>query len=498
MVFRGDKGIDRDPGVSKRALSSHNRWFESLKSRPNRLEKEVQAPKYGCGELVRDFINAELYAPDKGYFNLLPSINRPSKPLEFNQMRDMQAYNSALRRLYAEGEFGWTTPVEIFQPWYAQSIANWALATRERHGETGPLVFVEIGGGNGTCAEGVLDYIADTRPDLYPNTYYAIADISHKMIALQTERLGRRHANHAVSVLSSAADLDLGESLPPDTVCYVVGLEVLDNMAHDKVAELGENGDVLQCSVWEDSNEALDLEQSTRLSTGDASDQSGFVEAWSPVEDAWIQRIVQLRNSYQNSRHGGDGFMSDGFISDGFMSRFGLSFQGLQRAAGGLISAMNDGHTHAFVPTTCLQFLVALQNVAPRHHLLLADFDFLPKPIDYSENSPIVSERFNKGADGNLYQLPVPRDVNTYLLPCGSADIFFPTNFKFLQHMYSSTVAAARRDGTFDGATRVLGQGEFLSEFSVRPEATRLANGVDAAATDYGNMKFFIGSSSNS
>lgn len=50
----------------------------------------------------------------------------------------------------------WLTPVELFQPWYSQAVAQFIVRHHSKQRPNQPLSIVEIGGGQGTLAKGIL------------------------------------------------------------------------------------------------------------------------------------------------------------------------------------------------------------------------------------------------------------------------------------------------------------------------------------------------------
>ena len=73
------------------------------------------------GVLVRDFVRESLYS-EVGYFNSSRVINSPGV-INFAQLVGRSDYTKRLQDLYYSGVQGWTTPVEIFQPYYAQGMS---------------------------------------------------------------------------------------------------------------------------------------------------------------------------------------------------------------------------------------------------------------------------------------------------------------------------------------------------------------------------------------
>lgn len=80
-----------------------------------------------------------------------------------------------------------------------------------------------------------------------------------------------------------------------------------------------------------------------------------------------------------------------------------------------------------FAPTATLQLFQNLKRIAPNHSLIMADFDtfIMPRGCIKGTNAPLVSQKVNDAVN-----------FDTYLIPRGHADIYFPSDFFFLQHAY--------------------------------------------------------------
>ena len=80
-----------------------------------------------------------------------------------------------------------------------------------------------------------------------------------------------------------------------------------------------------------------------------------------------------------------------------------------------------------FAPTVTLEMFQNLKRVVPNHSLIMADFDsfLMPRNSVKGINAPLVSEKID-GA----------KNFDNYLIPRGHADIYFPSDFFFLQHAY--------------------------------------------------------------
>jgi SAM-dependent MidA family methyltransferase len=65
-----------------------------------------------------------------------------------------------------------------------------------------PLCIVEVGGGNGSCAKGIMDFLRDRHPKLYEVTRYTIIDVSVPFHKRQSEVLAE-HADKVTLVNKS-------------------------------------------------------------------------------------------------------------------------------------------------------------------------------------------------------------------------------------------------------------------------------------------------------
>ena len=99
--------------------------------------------------LLRDWISRALVgdasraAATSGYFSKAV-VQRVQQPLPFRSFRDEHAYRQALADLYAKSDRAWLTPVEIFQPHYADAMARSMLGRHRRlYGASEPLQILE-------------------------------------------------------------------------------------------------------------------------------------------------------------------------------------------------------------------------------------------------------------------------------------------------------------------------------------------------------------------
>ena len=74
------------------------------------------------------------------------------------------------------------------------------------------------------------------------------------------------------------------------------------------------------------------------------------------------------------------------------------------------------------------------KNILPNAHFLIGDFDLLRESYSAREGklAPVVSTKLEASYE--------KKDYNDYLVPKGAADIFFPTNFFYLNEIYNKVI----------------------------------------------------------
>eukprot|EP00026_Physarum_polycephalum_P024174 Phypoly_transcript_30208.p1 GENE.Phypoly_transcript_30208~~Phypoly_transcript_30208.p1 ORF type:complete len:126 (+),score=5.11 Phypoly_transcript_30208:27-404(+) len=82
-----------------------------------------------------------------------------------------------------------TTAVENLKPWYSHAIANWMISKMKKFDDTTPLVIYEIGGGSGTNAKCIIEYLQKKHPRLFKSLEYNIIDLSKPLVELQKKHL---------------------------------------------------------------------------------------------------------------------------------------------------------------------------------------------------------------------------------------------------------------------------------------------------------------------
>lgn len=141
-----------------------------------------------------------------------------------------------------------------------------------------------------------------------------------------------------------------------------------------------------------------------------------------------------------------------------------------------------------FLPTGAFSLFQGANKVFPQHHLVLADFDYLPEPKILPKTvasdcrvamyAPALGSPITASKDPNSRNTV---DHQTYLsAKPGTADIFFPTDFAVLQRVASVTTA---RDAAFhsrhvattiaDSSSKIISGSEIPDLKQASPELTR-------------------------
>ena len=129
------------------------------------------------GELLRDYLRRCLYDKSTGYFNQNGQspigkigVDSGEASLHFHLMADKEEYTETLAQKWTQLGKQWLTPAEIFKPHYANAIARYLIEeTKKNH--TASLKVIELGGGAGTAAVGILNYLRANEPQIYAVSY---------------------------------------------------------------------------------------------------------------------------------------------------------------------------------------------------------------------------------------------------------------------------------------------------------------------------------------
>ena len=314
------------------------------------------------------------------------------EPLSLSSLWGRWHWLRLYQRLYRQSHGQWLTPVELFQPWYSRIIANYIIETcdcddRNTNHSARSIDIVEFGGGRGTHARHVMDHLQATRPDLYQRVAsYRIIDASPSLHAFQQETLFKKSTVHAAKYRFTCQDLlhvaerrvDLLR--PSENLTILVALEVLDNLPHDKIRIRGKHID--QAIVRRTTTSSV------------ANNNCRMEEVFVPLDDALIQRVLDLCPSYQQEAR------------------------------------------YTWIPTVICGVLDHVRQMRPNLHVLLADFDWLPRPdtpdrprSQRAYGEPLVTDM--NDVDQTCYLSARPSDL---------CDILFPTDFEKLADFVDATM----------------------------------------------------------
>ncbi|PIN02691.1 hypothetical protein CDL12_24791 [Handroanthus impetiginosus] len=398
--------------------------------------------------LVRDFIHAALYDPEHGYFSQRSgSVGVLDRSIKFNQLEGRKAYMKHLDAIYKQSDTSWFTPVELFKPWYAHGIGEAILRTANL---SVPLKIYEIGGGSGTCAKGVMDYLKLNAPTrVYDNMTYISVEISSSLAKKQIETVGEvdSHLKKFKVECRDAADPNgWGIEQQP---CWVIMLEVLDNLPHDLIYSKNQVSSWME--VWVENK----------------CDRSELSELYKPLGDPLITSCMEILDlAKDGTTHG--------------------SMAG--SVARNILAKIFPRPRRCWLPTGCLKLLQVLHGALPKMSLIASDFSFLPDVRVHGERAPLVTSK----KDGKS------KDHNNYLDAKGDADIFFPTDFLLLERMdhYCSGWSKPHEDNSKSKKgkkrrTLMLDTSSFMEEFGL-PLKTRTKDGYNPMLDDFKNTKFYL------
>ncbi|URD83333.1 hypothetical protein MUK42_33157 [Musa troglodytarum] len=308
--------------------------------------------------LVRDFIRSALYDPNHGYFSKMSgSVGQLESSIRFNQLQGRVAYLQRLSNLYKQHDISWFTPVELFKPWYAFGIAEAIMRTANL---SIPLKIYEIGGGSGTCAKCIMDYMMLNAPaKVYNNMTYVSVEISQSLAKKQLQTVGevQSHLSKFRVERRDATDRS-GWGNGDHEPCWVIMLEVLDNLPHDLVYSPNQVSPWME--VW------LEKVKDRFVMCSQVS------EVYKPIQDSLIAQCVKIIGLDEDHAAGRNRLVS---------------------AASYILSRAFPKPRRSWIPTGCLQLLEVLHSALPKMSLIASDFSYLPEVSIPGDRAPLVSTK---------------------------------------------------------------------------------------------------------
>lgn len=457
-----------------------------------------------------DWIYGALYDPNHGYFSKVDVIASPPQgSIKFGDLMGKTEYREAVANVYAQSEEGWSTPAELFAPVYSQGLARYLLRWLTRQRSIGSpkqtLRVYELGGGMGNNARHICDYIRAVQPTVYKRMSYTIVEISPRLSQHQNAAL-KDHSGVARSMVMDAMELGSscaanGSPLCSDP-CMVIALEVLDNLPHDKLVCLG--GQLHESWV-----RRVDKEDVDPRVAADAGCRPVFEEVYLPVHStaarspslaAAVAQLMGIDSGTGQTDHEKSTGSNPAEYKRGLLSSLASILPGSGRWPGSLLPPAPTGLQWArYIPTGAYRLLVSLRKALPRHDLLLADFTELPPPSVQQQtvhgDSAVLQYAPGAGAPLTASKdtsTRKTRDHATYLsAKAGTADIFFPTDFRSLAKIVEATAAEARAARTGQAGSgklqvKLQSQAAFLKSYA-EVERTRTILGYNPLLEDYPN-----------
>jgi hypothetical protein len=308
---------------------------------------------------------------------------------------------------------------------------------------------VELGGGRGTNANTILNYMKDKNQDMYERLdRYYIFDSSPTLHELQREVLisgenGPR--THAEKIKLVNVDLmDIAEGSSPflnhsNIPTAVIALELLDNLPHDKIARCMQSHELLQAEIVSSEDSVCDNSKRP---------QSRNLESFQPLNDTLLLDILSIAPELYTPT-----------VSQG----------------------------PRWIPTVALGILMKLYECRPNASIGLADFDWLPYPniTDFLEpalaepsiGDPLVTDM--NGKDHACYLSSPPGVL---------CDILFPTDFQRLTSFMKRLHTTNKSIGN-DFSVSSIKQHEFLLKHGMQEvEQTKSwLTGYSPLIDDFGN-----------
>lgn len=344
--------------------------------------------------------------PNNHVVGSLPS----QEPIGFKNLLNEWHWRRVFQKIYTEQQGQWLTPVELFRPYFSQILGN-AIASEAI--DEPKIHVVELGGGRGTNALEILNYLRDQYPNVYGRLQYTIMDASPPLLELQKRiLLDEKSVDHSKVIEFRNVDMyevAEGKSKFLETsgdFTLILAMELLDNLPHDKLQTCSQTDLTLQTELYCDS-------KSNRL-----------LEVARPLDDPCLIDLVKIHPNYKPS-------------------------VGFPR----------------WVPSVASQLLKNIFHCRPNASVILADFDYLPSP-DIGSKS--IKTRLSVKADGE----PICTDMNDidhecYLTAPPLCDILFPTDFYDLACYTEQVLEMQTKNGLvmLPWKVEVMKQIDFLSTF---------------------------------
>lgn len=401
--------------------------------------------------LVRDFINDRLYYQNEGYFTKKDvQLGQLKEPIKFRELFGFEEYNNTLKENYPEN--AWLTPSEIFKPYYGLTIGRYIYqkfeekmqgkSSKSKHSRR--IKIVEAGAGNGSAADSILDYFKMFHPKTYQNIEYTIVEISQTMLDRCENVLKNKHWRLVSNGQLKFVHSSISEYTTHDTdQTFVVMLELLDNLPHDRVYIKNVNGqeEIFQTMV-------------------NIKSDGTYEEVQKPMIDYNIKNVYQLWKKQENDQSN----EKERTVDRNFVYSLYKWWKNIKVT------------NNVYLPTECYKMIQNIDKIFPNNHMIISDFDMLreARSARVGINAPIVSKKMKESEEKH--------DFDNIYVDRGEADIFFPTDFRLLREMYISVTG---KEATF------MKSWQFIDEFGQEKWSTT-KSGYNPLKEDFLNTSFFV------
>lgn len=472
------KLIFEQGGVESMAMDINEEKFNRYPiTNPSKLNKRKERP-LSVKMLSSDFIEDSLYNVNYGYFSKEVVIFQPDKAFDYNHLAGqdefmqqwLQAYDkydqdkantlqvikrpvhnsktsdikdkgAILEENKAENDDNkitkpslqlWHTPTELFQPYYGEGLAKYILESYKSNDSGHDLIIYEVGAGNGTLMLNILDYLEKHEPGIYETVKYRIIEISSKLFNKQNSRL-ERHKNHVEVINKSILEWET----PVNEPCFLIALEVFDNLSHDVVRYDIDTKRPYQGYVVIDEH-------------------NDFHEYFSQTLDNLTKELLELReqSQYPISK------LKNHPVNTIYPVRK------LKEIFNPLRNNLSDPE---YIPTRLYKFFKILNRYFPNHQIIASDFTHFDKTIK-GYNSPTVQTMYKD----NMV------NVDSYMVEQGYFDIMFPTDFRFINELYKQVTKKQ---------SETCSHAEFLKRWADY-EKTKTKSGENPMLELYSNAAF--------
>ncbi|ONM35220.1 hypothetical protein ZEAMMB73_Zm00001d042393 [Zea mays] len=409
--------------------------------------------------LVRDFVRSALYDPNHGYFSKRAGpVGVLDASIRFNQLEGgllnllrVAHFLSSYRIASSNGKFSvcsgiagmgrylcfvssscWHFNEQVSHlgrvPWYAYTIAASILRTANL---SVPLKIYEIGGGSGTCAKCILDYMMlNAPPKVYNDMKYISVEISSSLAEKQLETVGEVQSHLSKFTVEHRDAINRpGWGRTDPHPCWVLMLEVCSAGTSQKIHSDAYNSNYLSMEYQVLDNLPHDLVYSP--------------DQVSPWMEVWIEKVKGR------------------FVTFVFSE-----------------------------PLLCTttKLMDTLHQALPSMSLIASDFSYLPDVSIPGDRAPLVSSKKDGKTSDHRNYFDAQGDADIFF----PTDFRL---LEQIDHNCAGFSKEQKNPGAFKPVkkrrTIILDTAAFMEEFGM-PLKTRTKDGYNPLLDDFKNTKFYL------